>query len=284
MKASGEDGFLAIFFQQFWHIVGDEVTDYCLGILNRGNCIYGAQSAFVQDKLILDNVLIAYEIFHTFRQKRVGKKGFMELKLDMSKVYDRVEWYFLKVMMLRMGFHTLWVENIMKCVISVSYSVIINGRSGQTFKPTRGIRQGDPLSPSLFLMFSEGLSALIRMALRDGSIKGAKVSRGGLSISHLLFSYDSILFGEASERGAQVLKSILREYERCSGQSANYDKSTVFYSSNTLEESRRVVSNILGVRNSNNMERYLGLPNVVGKNKKAFFQLLKDRMRQQIEN
>ncbi|KAA3472738.1 RNA-directed DNA polymerase [Gossypium australe] len=157
----------------------------------------------------------------------------------------------------------------MKCVTLVSYLVIVNGKNRQTFKPARRIRQGDPLIPLLFLICSEGLSSFMRIALREWSIKGDKAIEG----VHYIF-----------ERGAQVLKSNLKEYEICLGQSVNYDKSTVFYSTNTSEKSRRVVSNILGVRNSNNMERYLGLPNDVGKNKKASFQLLKDGMRQRIEN
>ncbi|KAA3465379.1 reverse transcriptase [Gossypium australe] len=111
-------------------------------------CIDRAQSVFVPGKLILDNVLPDYEILHTFRQKRIGKKMFITLKLDMSKAYDRVEWSFLREMMLRIGFHASWVENIMKCISTISYSVIVNGK---------------------------GLSSLIRLALRDGLIKGAKV-------------------------------------------------------------------------------------------------------------
>ncbi|KAA3462404.1 reverse transcriptase [Gossypium australe] len=95
-KAPGDDGFPAIFFQKCWHIVGKV-------------CIDKAQSAFVSGRLIIDNVLVAYEIMHTLKNKRVGKKkGHMALKLDMSKVYDRVEWEFLRIMMERMGFAQSW--------------------------------------------------------------------------------------------------------------------------------------------------------------------------------
>ncbi|KAA3476969.1 reverse transcriptase [Gossypium australe] len=191
-------------------------------------CIDSAQSAFVPGRLISDNVLLTREW---------GKK-FMAVKFDMSKAYDRVELQFLRYMMIRIGFDFAWISTVMKCVSSISYSVVVNRNVGKIFKPTREIRQGDPLSLFLFLIYSEGLSALMRLAMRDGLIKGAKASTNGPQISYLLFADYCILFGEANVRGAQTLKSIVREYERCSGQCVNFEKSTVLYSSNTLEVNR----------------------------------------------
>ncbi|XP_052481172.1 uncharacterized protein LOC128035466 [Gossypium raimondii] len=133
----------------------------------------------------------------------------------MSKAYDRVEREFLRVMMECMGFEKESVGIIMNCITSVSYSAIVNGKRGETFKPTKGLRQGDPRSPSLFLICSKGLSALMRIALHDGLIKGAKASRRGPQVSHLLFANGYILFGEATTNGTQILKGILKEYEMC---------------------------------------------------------------------
>lgn len=134
-----------------------------------------------------------------------------------------------------MGFAREWVALILKCITTTSYAVNINGGRGKIFKNTRGLRQGDPLSPFLFLLYSEGLSSLMRLKIR-GLIKGVKASRRGLAISHLLFTDDYILFGKATCNGAIALKDILKEYEKCSGQCVNFNKSTTFYSSNTLEE------------------------------------------------
>ncbi|KAA3478996.1 reverse transcriptase [Gossypium australe] len=137
----------------------------------------------------------------------------MAVKLDMSKAYDRVEWEFIKQVMRKMGFAIRWIDLIMKSVTTASYAVIINGNRGCPFQPTMGLRQGDPLSPFLFLIYSEGLSALMRLAKLKGLVKGAKASRKGPEISHLLFSDDCILFGEATEKGATILKEIQKEYE-----------------------------------------------------------------------
>lgn len=182
-----------------------------------------------------------------------------------------------------MGFDSRWIESLMKCVSTVAYSVVFNGHIGENFQPTRGVRQGDPLSPFLFLICG-GLSSLMRLAMQRSALGGVKASRSVPQVSHLLFTDGSILFGEATKRGACSLKQILIEYENCSRQCVNYDKSTVFFSTNTQEGDKVVISRVLGVRSSNNLERYPGLPNMMGRKKKMSFQTLKDRMKQRIDN
>lgn len=120
----------------------------------------------------------------------------------------------------------------------------------------------------------------MRLAIKEGVVKCAKASRRGPIISYFLFADDCILFGEASEKGATTLKVILKEYEECLGQCVNFNKSTIFYSSNTSERRKAEVSTILGVQSSTNLEKYIGLPNVVGR-KKSLFKTSKRRSTQE---
>lgn len=185
--------------------------------------------------------------------------------------------------MRKMGFAFGWVEQILKCVTLISYLVSINGKKGDFFLTTRDLRQGDPLSPFLFLICSEGLSSLMRLLIRKGKIAKAKASRNGPLISHLLFVDDCILFGKATVDGARALKSILLEYENCSGQCVNFEKSSIFFSKNTEESICLLISRELRVRHSTNPKKYLGLPNLVGRSKKLSFQTLKDRIKVRID-
>lgn len=206
----------------------------------------------------------------------------MALKMDMRKAYDRVEWTFLEKIMLYLGFAENWVRLVMMCITTMKYSVNVNGSCGMTFQPSRGLRQGDPLSPFLFLLCSKGLSALKRDAMNRGMIKGAKANRRSPSTSHLLFADDSLLFGETSERGAQALKHILCHYEKCSVRVSTI-RNPLSSLALTRERWIRVVFHIFWGWGSQLLEKYLGFPNIVGRNKKASFQNLKDRIRMRIE-
>ena len=119
------------------------------------------QSTFQAGRLITDNILMAFETLHYMKHHQNGKTGFMAMKLDMSKAYDQVEWKYLEQIMIRMGFAEKWVALMMECISSVSYSILINGDPTPIIHPTRGIRQGDPLSPYLFLFCTEGLHSLL---------------------------------------------------------------------------------------------------------------------------
>ena len=128
--------------------------------------------------------------------------------------------------MRRMGFHESWISLIMMCVTRVEYSVLINGEAKGKINPTRDLRQGDPISPDLFLLCTEGLSAMLKKEERDGQIKGVAVCRGALRVSHLLFADDSIVFCRASVEECDRLIKVLEEYEGDSGQKLNKEKNS----------------------------------------------------------
>lgn len=114
-----------------------------------------SQSAFVKDGNISDNILLAQEVSHCIRRRNKGLKGILSIKVDMSKAFDRVEWTFLKEMLRSLGFHNAWVCKVMRCVESVCYTLKINGKISEVIVPSRDLRQGDPLSPYLFIICQE---------------------------------------------------------------------------------------------------------------------------------
>ena len=233
--------------------------------------IFESQSTFQSSKAITDNILVAFKNLHHMKSHKSKKMGFMAMKLDMSKTYDRVEWKFLARIMEKMGFCEKWVALVLECISTVSYSILVNGEPKRDIKPSRGIRQGDPLFPYLFLLCSEGLNRMLQQVAANDQIRGFSLCKRGPRISHLFFVDDSLLFCRASRSDLQVIQNNLVLYEQASGQKLNWEKTSIFFSKTVSEETKASLSDFLGEQEVKEYEKYLGLPVVVGKNKKASF-------------
>eukprot|EP00253_Pinus_taeda_P009579 PITA_09579 len=162
------------------------------------------QFGFLEGRQIHEAIGVAQEVIHSVKQKK--KKGVV-LKIDLSKAYDRINWLYLRMLLTHLGFNYSFISWIMGCISNVSFVVLINGAASPFFKSQRGLRQGCPLSPLLFLLVAEGLSRLIHKARRTDKIKGIEVAIN-LFITHLLFVDDILIFSNGSYNELKEFKNI----------------------------------------------------------------------------
>lgn len=142
------------------------------------------QSSFVPDRQIVDNIIVYQEVMHSMRKKD-GNKKMMALKIDLEKAYDRLSWDFIRDTLKEAGFNDDWIRNIMACITTTRLGILWNGEQLDWIVPSRGIRQGDALSPYIFVLCIERLCHKIREAVNQGRWKGVKLSRYGPTLSHL---------------------------------------------------------------------------------------------------
>ncbi|XP_062100654.1 uncharacterized protein LOC133806581 [Humulus lupulus] len=257
-----------------YKIIAKSMTNRLREIL--GLVIYDEQSAFLPGRLITDNSMIGFECVNHLKRCVKSKTGAFALKLDMSKAYDRVEWSFLCSLMRKLGFHEKLISLVLACISSVDYSFNLNGEILGKIIPGRGLRQGDPLSPFLFLICAEGLSALVQRDCVNGTLSGLSCGRIGPQVSHLLFAGDSLFFFKASVCACHRFKQLLNWYGKASGQLVNFSKSAMCFSSRISSGDAVDMASILGVLVVVFHEKYLGLPYYAGQSKKGLFQSLKD--------
>lgn len=235
------------------------------------------QSAFVLGMQILDNVMISFECLHSLREKTKGKNGLMALKLNISKVYDRVEWSFLTSIMNKMGFSQWWIDRIMNYLRSSELSILVNGLPTSRFKPSRGLRQGCPLASYLFLLCSEGLVGLLKNQVVMGRIKGIQCTRN-VRYQSLIFADDSLIMGSAYEQNCNNIRDTLSLYAEASGQLINFKKSSISFNPNMTSFQKSQAFLNMGMPPNESPELYLGVPAFVGRSKNRVFDGLKQRI------
>ncbi|WKA02253.1 hypothetical protein VitviT2T_020466 [Vitis vinifera] len=223
-----------------------------------GKVVSPAQNAFVMGRQILDASLIANEVIDSWQKRK--EKGVI-CKLDIEKAYDSLNWQFLMKVLQKMGFGQKWLGWMWSCISTARFSVLVNGVPAGFFPSTKGLRQGDPLSPYLFVMGMEVLGILLRRAVEGGFLSGCSIREGGesaLNISHLFFADDTIIFCEANKEHLSHLSWVLFWFEAASGLKINLSKSEII-PVGEVDDIEELAAEV-GCRVGSLPSQYLGLP------------------------
>ena len=217
------------------------------------------QTAFVPGRRGLDNFVVAQELIHSLDKKK-GRVGFMAIKVDLVKAYDRLEWLFIPKILQVFCFPNEMIKLIMSCVSTTTISILINGGKSSSFKPTRGKCQGDPLSPYMFILCMEYLGFLINECCRMKDWIPLKASRQSLGVSHLFFANNLMLFAKANKAGAESIKKVLSIFCKEFGQLVSVEKSCIYFSSNVPPNIREDICGVIDIAKTSNLGKYLGFP------------------------
>ncbi|XP_031100850.1 uncharacterized protein LOC116004818 [Ipomoea triloba] len=239
------------------------------------------QSGFVQGRNIHDNVLLALELIQSINKRCQGSN--VAIKLDMSKAFDRVAWPFLRAVLQRFGFSTYFINLIMNFLNATRLSVLVNGVSCGFFKPSRGVKQGDPLSPLLFILVSEALSRSLLLHYGSGLISPYETSFRCPIITHLGFADDIIIFANGGVNSLRNLSKVLKIYQQASGQKINSDKSFFITSKHCNLNRITAMEEILDMKRSSLPFRYLGVNIFQGRNKIIFYQHILENVNNKLQ-
>jgi hypothetical protein len=235
------------------------------------------QTGFIPGRCIHENIVVAQEMVHSMH-KMTGKVGYFAIKVDLTKAYDMLDWNFIMRILHEIKLPENFIRVIHAAVSSVKTNVKWNGNRTTFFNPQRGIRQGDPISPYLFVLCMDKLSHLIIEEVDKGGWKALKAGRNGPTISHLMFADDLLLFGQATDRQMQCVMNILNRFCNLSGQLVSIEKTSVLFSKNVDRVTRQRLLRISGFRETTQLGKYLGVP-VTGKApKRRDYQYLIDQV------
>ncbi|KAL0401934.1 UNVERIFIED_CONTAM: LINE-1 retrotransposable element O protein [Sesamum latifolium] len=277
VKAPGPDGYSSGFFKAAWPIIGEEVTQaiaefFRTGrllkqiitkiIVQRMRCVLDklispSQNAFVLGRSIGDNILLAQELFHGYNQQHLPPR--CALKVDLRKAYDTVEWDFLSAALTLFGFPAQFISWIEECVTTPSFSVCLNGSSHGYFRGARGLRQGDPMSPFLFVLVMEVLTLILLQFIDQDGGFSYHWRCGEVQLFQLGFADDLLLLSRADTSSIHIFKWGLMVFAELSGLHVNPQKSHLILS-RSASAHRDTLLPILGYQEGHLPLRYLGLP------------------------
>ncbi|VFQ84579.1 unnamed protein product [Cuscuta campestris] len=215
------------------------------------------QVAFQKGKSIEDHILMAQEAVHLLDKKVFG--GNFILKLDMAKAFDKLDWGYLEALLKAFGFSNLSTTLLMANLRGSYFSILLNGEPAGYFKMERGVKQGDPLSPLLFILAAEGFSRLINQHMDSSHL--LRFNSGQVKFpSHLIYADDIMIFSRGDSRNLLKLKSTLDTYLKASGQEINLNKSKFYTSNNTTTSQIQHMEKAIGISRGKLPFTHLGAP------------------------
>ncbi|XP_075084856.1 uncharacterized protein LOC142168095 [Nicotiana tabacum] len=268
-SASGPDGFTGLFYQTCWDVIDVDIHNMVLHFyggatlpksITHTNLVLQPKKPRVEifsnlrlislsnfinkGRSIFENILSTQEIITDIRLR--GKPGNVVIKLDMAKANDRVSWKYLLHVLRKMGFSEHFINMVWNLMSNNWFSVLVNGQSSRFFKSTRGVKQGDPLSPALFILSAEVLSRSLNKLFEDNSFVGFGMPKWSDPLNHLAYADDTIIFASTHPPSLSKIMAVLGNYEKISGHMMNKDKSSYYMHSKVANGLFQAVGAITG--------------------------------------
>ena len=228
-----------------------------------------------------DNIILVQEVIRTLRYRR-GRTGYVLIKLDLEKAYNRLEWSFIQETLVFFQLPPNLITLIMNMISSTRFHILWNGMPLSEVVPSQVVQQGDPLSPYLFILCLERLSLKLEESVRDKLLHPISFRRQ-VGLLHLFFIDDIFLFTHAKAKDCTKLSHILQQFCAASRQLVSVTKSRLWFSPNTPRHCKEQVTSILGVPTMNHVGTYLGTPIFTSRRTTSSYQYLVDKIRMKIE-
>ncbi|XP_020586152.1 uncharacterized protein LOC110028584 [Phalaenopsis equestris] len=287
-KVAGPDGFTADFYKKAWPIVKGEVIatvqSFFWGLTSLNTFpllpLLWNQSAFIRDRSIVDNVLLAQEL--VLDLDRITRGGNLILKLDIKKAYDTISGKFIERVLIARGFSPSFVSLINRWLTNNFHSIFINGSSHGFFSASRGIKQGDPLSPTIFILAFDYLSRSLN-ELASRKPHSLYSHRSSTLINHLAFVDDIIIFSKASKAVVKLFMQNLESFQDVSGMKLNKQKCISNFSKQCKNDLNTWVTDFIGFKNSYFPMKYLGAFLIKGRAKNIQFDHIIDKVQSKLQ-
>ncbi|XP_058216995.1 uncharacterized protein LOC131327886 [Rhododendron vialii] len=295
-KAPGPDSFCSSFFQHNWDIVGQDLIDAVLLFFEKGYILKEwnstaltlalpivmsqSQSAFIKGRSIVDNVLLMHELIRNYHRNDGSPR--CAIKVGIMKAYDSVDWDFLLDTMKAMEFPTIFVGWVKECITTPKFSIMINGGLEGYFLGARDLRQGDPISPYIFLLVMEAFSSLLQWNIEAGEFTYHPKCQAQ-AISHVVFADDLFILSSALEKSLHIIFQTLKDFHGFFGMQPNLLKSAIYFAgvpSTTQQE----LSQLLGIPVGQLPVQYLGVPLISTRLTSSDSAVLKERILAKIHN